>query len=165
LRLVVADTGPINYLILIEHIDLLRALFGRVILPFAVAGELIALRSPSAVRYWACNPPAWVGLHATPGGFDADPLLKGIDAGEKAAIALASTVNADLLLMDDRRGVKAARRIGLRVTGTLGVLELAAQSGLVDFAQAVDRLRRTNFRVPEVLIDALLDKLRKGSSR
>jgi len=161
LRLVVTDTGPINYLILIEHIDLLPALFARVILPFAVQRELTARRSPSAVRNWAANPPAWVGLRATPGGIDADPLLKEIGAGEKAAIALASTVNADLLLMDDRKGVKAARRKGLRVTGTLGILELAAQSGLVDFAQATDRLRRTNFRVPEVLIEALLERHRK----
>ena len=119
----------INYPILIEHIDLLPALFATVILPFAVEVELTARKSPSAVRNWATNPnpPAWVGLRATPGGFGADPLLKGIDAGEKAAIALASTVNADLLLMDDRKGVKAARGIGLRVTGTLGIPGLAAQ--------------------------------------
>jgi predicted nucleic acid-binding protein len=87
-----------------------------------------------------------------------DASLKGIDAGERAAIQLAAALNADLLLMDDRKGVSAARMKGLRVTGTLGILDLAAQRGLVDFATAVERLRRTNFRVSEALLDALLKK-------
>jgi predicted nucleic acid-binding protein len=87
-----------------------------------------------------------------------DASLKGIDAGEKAAIQLAISLHADPLLMDDRKGVKRARSKGFRVTGTLGILELATQAGLVDFAQAVERLRRTTFRSPEGLLDALLQK-------
>lgn len=89
---------------------------------------------------------------------DDDPLLKGIHQGERAAIVLASALNADLLLMDDRKGVKAARGKGLRVTGTLGILELATRSGLVDFEQAVGRLQQTNFRSPDDLLDAMLAK-------
>jgi predicted nucleic acid-binding protein len=54
--------------------------------------------------------------------------------------------------------VNAAQRKGLRVTGTLGILDLAAERGLADFAQAVERLRQTNFRVPQALLDALLEK-------
>ena len=57
-----------------------------------------------------------------------------------ARFALAILLDADLLLMDDRKGVVVARGKGLRVTGTLGVLDLAAQRGLVNFAQAVTRL-------------------------
>jgi predicted nucleic acid-binding protein len=87
-----------------------------------------------------------------------DVLLKGIDEGERAAIQLASYLDADLLLMDDRKGVSAAKRKGLRVTGTLGVLDLAAQRGLVDFAQAVGRLRQTTFRVPKAILDSLIKK-------
>ena len=45
-------------------------------------------------------------------------------------------MHADLLLMDDRRGLRAAKQQGLRVTGTLGILDLAAQRGLAKFAQA-----------------------------
>jgi predicted nucleic acid-binding protein len=90
-----------------------------------------------------------------------DASLKGLDAREKAAIQLAAVLNADLLLMDDRKGVNAAQRKGLRVTGTLGILDLAAQRGLADFAQAVEQLRQTNFRVPQALLDALLEKHKK----
>ena len=95
MRLVIADTGPINYLVLIGH--------------------------------------------------------------------MAATLHADLLLMDDRKGVKAARGKGLRVTGTLGILELATRAGLVDFAQAVGLLQQTNFRSPEDLLAALLEKYRKNT--
>ena len=88
-------------------------------------------------------------------------MLKGIDAGERAAIQLAASLNADLVLMDDRKGVNAAQRKGLRVTGTLGILDLAAHRGLADFAEGVAQLRRTNFRVPEALLNALLEKRRE----
>jgi predicted nucleic acid-binding protein len=87
-----------------------------------------------------------------------DPALEGIDAGEKAAIQLAAYLNSDLLLMDDRKGVRAAIRKGLRVTGTLGILDLAAQRGLTDFGQAVELLRQTNFRIPKAVLHALLER-------
>lgn len=163
MRLVIADTGPINYLLLIGHIDVLPALFEKVILPSVVQAELTARRAPSAVRDWIAEPPPWIEMReASIDLFNSDPLLKGIHAGERAAITLAATLQANLLLMDDRKGVRAARRKGLRVTGTLGILELAARGGLVDFAQAVDLLQQTNFRSPEDLLATLLEKHRKN---
>jgi predicted nucleic acid-binding protein len=60
--------------------------------------------------------------------------------------------------MDERDGVKIARKQGLRVTGTLGVLDLAAERGLVDFAEAVQQLQRTTFHRPEALLQTLLKK-------
>ena len=158
MQLVIADAGPINYLILIEHIELLPALFERVILPAAVQSELASRKAPHAVRNWTANPPAWLEVRDSVIGQLDDVSLKGIDAGEKAAIQLAIALHADLLLMDDRKGVKTARSKGFRVTGTLGVLELAAQAGLVNFAQAVGQLRLTTFRVSQPLLDALLEK-------
>lgn len=61
-----------------------------------------------------------------------------------------------------RRGVRAAERQGLRVTGTLGVLDLAAERGLLDFAQAIQFLEATTFRRPMALLETLLLK-HKGS--
>lgn len=86
-----------------------------------------------------------------------DPLAE-VDAGERAAIQLAVFLRADLLLMDDRRGTAAARRYGLIVTGTLGIFDLAAATGRINFVEAVYRLRLTNFRIPTGLLDALLEK-------
>jgi predicted nucleic acid-binding protein len=153
-RLVIADTGPVNYLILIGHIDVLPRMFERVALPTAVQSELSNSLAPPAVQRWIADFPAWLEIAQTP----AVPLLTGIHKGEAAAIALAAAMHADLLLMDDRRGLRAAKQQGLRVTGTLGILDLAAQRGLAKFAQAVERLRQTNFRVPQAVLDTLLEK-------
>lgn len=158
MRLVIADTGPLNYLILIERIDLLPALFEKVILPTAVQSELSSNKAPRPVQHWIANRPAWVDVREAPVSRAEDASLEEIDAGERAAIQLAASLNADLLLMDDRKGVNAAQRKGLRVTGTLGILDLAAKRGLADFTQAVERLRRTNFRVPQALLDSLLEE-------
>jgi predicted nucleic acid-binding protein len=87
-----------------------------------------------------------------------DSLLASIDIGERAAIQLAVAVQADLVLMDDRKGVNVAERKGLRVTGTLGVLDLAAERGMVDFAEAVRKLEETSFRRPDQLLRMLLAK-------
>ena len=158
MRLIIADTGPINYLVLIGNIDLLPVLFDNVILPSAVQAELTDPDAPPSVRDWIADPPAWLHVHETPGRQSDQASVEGLDEGETAAIALAISLDADLLLMDDRKGVIVARGKGLRVTGTLGVLDIAAQRGLVNFAQAVNRLRRTTFRIPEALLDSLIKK-------
>jgi predicted nucleic acid-binding protein len=157
-RLIVADTGPINYLVLIGHIDLLPILFEQVILPSAVQAELADPDAPLSVRNWIANPPAWLEIHETPGPQFEHGSVQGLDEGETAAIALAISLGADLLLMDERKGVSVARGKGLRVTGTLGVLDIAAERGLVNFTQAVSRLRQTTFRIPEALLDSLMKK-------
>jgi predicted nucleic acid-binding protein len=74
------------------------------------------------------------------------------DSGERAAIALAERLTANLLLIDERRGVRVAMSKGFDVTGTLGILDRAARRGLIDLADCVQRLKGTNFRYsPEIL--------------
>lgn len=153
MQLVIADTSPINYLILIEYIDILPALFEKVILPSVVRDEL-TVASPS-VRLWITDPPPWLEVRKTT-DFPHDASLKNLDAGEEDAIALAVELHAALLLMDDREGVIAARSKGLTVTGTLGVLGVAAQHDLLDLAAAFARLKRTNFRYRQETMDVLL---------
>jgi predicted nucleic acid-binding protein len=157
-RLVIADTGPINYLVLIGNIDVLPRMFEKIALPLAVQTELSDPLAPLPVRHWIASPPAWLEIHNTAGL----PRVSGLDEGETAAIALAESLHADLLLIDERNGVRVARRRGLRVTGTLGVLDLAAERGLLDFAVAIDKLERTTFRRPESVLEALLKKHRGG---
>ena len=156
MQLVIADTSPINYLILIEHIDILPALFEKVILPSVVPDELTA--APLLVRQWIAEPPSWVEVRKTTKSRQ-DSSLERLDAGEEDAIALAVELDADLLLMDDREGVIAARSKGLTVTGTLGVLGLAAQHDLLNLAEAFGRLKRTNFHYRQETMDQLLGEI------
>jgi predicted nucleic acid-binding protein len=90
--------------------------------------------------------------------------LQHLDVGERDAILLALEIKADLVLMDEREGVEEATRLGLTVTGTLGVLDRAAEKGLLDLPDVLSRLRVTNFRVSPTLLDRLLadDARRKG---
>jgi len=79
-----------------------------------------------------------------------------LDEGETEALALAELLKADLILMNDRAGVTAARAEGFKVMGRLGVLDLAASRGLADLAVTLARLKATNFRARPGLFDALL---------
>ena len=128
-RAVIADTGPVHYLVLIGHIEILPALFEKVIIPSVVRSELARIEAPEAVRNWITEAPAWLQVHTPTGEPFDEPSLKGLDDGEKAALVLAASLAADLVLMDDRDGVRVGQSKGFRVIGTLGVLDLGARLG------------------------------------
>ncbi|SPE26778.1 Pin domain nucleic acid-binding protein (fragment) [Candidatus Sulfopaludibacter sp. SbA6] len=102
MRLVVADTSPIRYLVQIGQIDLLPRLFEKIFLPAAVAEELRHPSAPPAVRAWMSQIPGWVEV--SPVTDIDDPVLQALDPGEGSAIALALSLKADLILIDDRKG-------------------------------------------------------------
>jgi predicted nucleic acid-binding protein len=152
--LVVADATPLHYLVLIASTPILPVLFGHILIPHAVAEELQHPQTPAKVRAWLTSPPPWLEIrhvgHAPP------TTLAHLDPGEQEAILLAQELQADLLLMDDWQGRQEAHRRALIVTGTLGVLEHAAEQGLLDLPTALTRLQATNFFLPAPLIRDLL---------
>jgi predicted nucleic acid-binding protein len=151
----VADTSPVCYLVLIGEIDLLPKLFDQVRMPRAVLAELLDEDAPAAVRSWASNPPPWINIIDTP--VLALSGLERLQAGERAAILLAESIKADMVLLDEKAARRAAAARGLGVTGILGVLVEAASRGLVELAPAIDRLRMTSFRATPALLKAALD--------
>lgn len=153
--IVVADTTPVNYLVLIEEIEILSLLYGRVVIPASVSKELLHPQAPPAVRQWISNPPAWLEI-ATPKTI-ATEVLAHLDSGERDAILLAEEMDADLLILDELKGRRAAESRGLAVIGTLGVLRDAASLNLLDLPAALERLSRTNFH----LSPAILNRLRR----
>jgi predicted nucleic acid-binding protein len=163
-RLIVADTGPLNYLILIEAIDALPRLFEHILIPALVYDELAHAEAPAPVRNFVARQPTWLEIRPNPSRNNDEALDRNLDDGEWAAIALARTIGADLILIDDRAGVAAARRYGLAVTGTIGVLDLAARRGLIDLGTAIAKLKTTNFRYPPEVMDALLAQHRERKS-
>jgi predicted nucleic acid-binding protein len=64
--IVVADSGPLHYLILLQHIELLRRFYGQVLVPEPVASELSAAGAPAIVREWIRTPPTWVEVRPVP---------------------------------------------------------------------------------------------------
>lgn len=154
MRLVVADTSPIFYLLSIGQIDLLPRLFGKVLIPDAMHREMRHPSAPATIREWVTQVPSWMDI--APAGVLDDPALAPLGAGERAAIVLAISLRADLILIDERKGSTVALSKGFDVTGTLGVLRLAARRGFVDLADCFERLKGTNFRYRQKIMDELL---------
>jgi predicted nucleic acid-binding protein len=128
--IVVADTSPINYLVLIQEIDILPKMYGSVVVPQTVRDELVRLSAPQLVRSWVDHLPVWLEVRsplALP-----DLSLAKLDAGERDAITLATELQADQLIVDDREGRREAERRGIPAIGTLGVLREAATLKLLD---------------------------------
>ena len=153
--IVVADTTPLQYLILIQHAHILPALYGRVLVPPAVVDELTRDKTPAPVREWLTSRPDWLQVCAPRHvGRSSVPL----GPGELEAIVLAEELKADALLIDDRDGRQEALRRQLNVLGTLRVLADASDHGLGDLRTMLDRLRRTNFRASNELFEWLLTR-------
>jgi len=159
--LAVADTTPLRYLLVIGAIDILPALYERVAVPYAVAEELQHPHAPDRVRAWMAAPPPWIDLRQPQRALR----LPRLGRGEQDAIVLTGELRADLILMDDEDGRMEAERLGMTVVGTLGVLERAAEWGLIDLPAALAHLQATNFYVDDALIEEALarDAARKGA--
>jgi predicted nucleic acid-binding protein len=141
--IVVSDTSPINYLVLIGRADLLARLYGRVIVPLAVDAELQRDSTPLVVRQWIARPPAWLSIGPAPA--NQDPGLSRLGKGEREAISLAQELRVDAILIDERDGRRAAEQRHLVVVGTLQVLDTAAEEGLLDLPSTLSELRNTTF--------------------
>jgi hypothetical protein len=140
--LVVSNTSPISNLAIVGRLEFLRRRYDQVRIPSAVAAELAALTHPAgSQRIQAALSERWLVV---------DPLDKTaswqppfpLDPGETAAIALARQRQADVLLMDEKRGREAARHCGLVVAGVLGELIHAKFAGWIPSArEEIRRLR------------------------
>jgi len=150
--LVIADSSPFVALVKIGHVDVLPKLFGAVMIPPAVADELANSKRPQAVRDFIGKRPQWLSIHA-PTSVENIPNL---DLGEREAISLARELKADVLLIDEADGVEAAMARHIPITRTAALLRDAANRGLLDLKQTFERLRATNFRIKQEVLDGLL---------
>jgi len=157
--IVVSDTSPLNYLVWIGQVELLPALFDRVVVPPAVLRELQHGGAPVDVRSWASHLPRWLESQTPKSG----PRFEVLGEGENEAIALAVQMGVELLLVDERLAANVARSLGLKATGTLGVLDWAAERKLIELPSVLTLLRQTNFRCSDRLYADLLrrDALRR----
>jgi predicted nucleic acid-binding protein len=154
--LVVADTSPLNYLVLIGCIHVLPQLHEKVLIPSAVRRELLSVSAPPSVQDWAVNLPDWVEEIDPTAEYLNDPQLATLHDGERAALALAASRQPIFLLVDEWPARSIAISKGFLVVGTLGILDQAAHRNLVSFAEAIDKLKKTSFRYPPSLVQRLL---------
>jgi len=128
--IIVSDTSPICYLLLIDQINVLYHLYKNVIIPQTVANELRASESPSVVKSLIAKPPRWLKIQSVKSSKNVKP--EKLDPGEQEAILLAEQLKADLVILDDKAARCIAVERGLKIIGLLGILKDAARAGLLD---------------------------------
>lgn len=133
---IVSNTSPILNLALIGRLDLIQHLYERIQIPEAVYREL----QGNETHYEPVLPdpiPTWIRVCHASERSRVNRLLQELDAGEAEAIILALERNAELLLMDELRGRSVARRLGIPIVGTIGVLIEAKRKSLVSLISPI----------------------------
>ena len=142
---VFANTTPLQYLHRLGRLDWLREFYGRIVVPAAVADELEAgCRLGARVPELAAFP--WIEIRRTPEPMPAFPRF--IHRGEAEVLALAWTVDAPLVIIDDLMARAHAQALGLRCTGTLGVILRAKREQRIPaVAPMLAQLQAEGFRI------------------
>jgi len=144
-KIVIADTSCLISLTKIEALGVLQQLYGEVYITEEIAGEF--------GEYL----PDWVKIEHVKNARYSQLLSTSLDRGEASAIALALEFTNVLLILDDLKGRKHAEKLGLRVTGTLGVLVKAKQSGCIpDLRPLIETLISSGFRVSRSIVEHLI---------
>ena len=165
-RQVLSDASPLIGLALVDGLPWLGVLFGSVLVPQEVWGEVVgrgfsgeaSLRSAQAAGWLEVAHPAPLPLH---------PPLPDLDEGEAACIQLALAGQGPaLLLMDERAGRAVAQGFGLQLAGTAAVIGMARQRGLIPSARAVfAQLHASDFRIAVAVIETVLKRCGESELR
>lgn len=155
--IVVSDASPLIALAAVNQIELLRCLYGRVLVPEAVRREVVE-QNPGAPGAAQVQTAEWIQAEPVQDRILVEALRIELDRGEAEAIALAVERRADLLLMDERRGRSAAVRLGRRVVGVLGLLiEAKHKEHLPEVKPVLEALERdAGFRISRELYARVL---------
>ena len=149
-RIVVSNATPLVALAWLEQLDLIPKLFGSAHIPQAVYDEF--QHNPEAVGATELDAVPWLRISSVQDSLAVSLLLDQLDLGESEAIVLARELQANLLLMDERRGRRRAVQAGLNVVGTLGILVQARRQNLIGpLRQLLDRLQQLPFHMSERL--------------
>ena len=156
--IIVSDTTPIISFLKIGQLDILRKIYGSIVIPKAVYAELIANRAfpdeANAIKNCAFIRQEMVKDELAVRKLESNMNL---DKGESEAIVLFEDLKADLLIVDERKARAVAKEMGIAVVGTLGTLVEAQRLGYVDkLRPLLERLITSNIRISEALFNELV---------
>ncbi|MBK7896268.1 MAG: DUF3368 domain-containing protein [Candidatus Promineifilaceae bacterium] len=152
---VILNNTPLVALWSLNRLPLLRDLYENVLIPEAVYDEFIA--TERSARQTALDESPWIKI--TPIKNPRHVLVyTGLDRGETEVLALANEQSARLVIIDEYKGRRYAKRLGLPLTGTLGVLLAAKHNGFVStLAPLIDQLLNDGLFLAPELIKKMLD--------
>ena len=144
---VVSNSGPLIALAVVGKLELLHSLFGRICIPEAVYNEAV-IRGQGQPGSSEVGAAKWIETRTVKDSFSVNLLREELGAGESEAIVLTQELGARYLLLDDGTARRKTQRLGLSTLGTLGVLLMAKEAGLIARVKPVlDELRQTDFRM------------------
>jgi predicted nucleic acid-binding protein len=148
--IIVSDTSCLILFYKIGELDLLKKLFGKLHITETVLKEFNQ-QIPDWIEVVELTTDLQKGLSSY------------LDKGEATAISLAAEHENSLLIIDEIKGRKAAKEMGISVTGSLGVLIAAKNKGHIQTVKPlIERIQKTNFRISEELIEQVLDKVNES---
>lgn len=150
--IVVSDTSALIVLAKLNRLSVLPVLFGNVYIPPEVLDEFTGMATKYTAPGLVTNTTTWLHIQAP----KVQTVYKGLHPGETAAIALAKELLADFLIIDEKAGRKIAAMEQVRIIGTIGILEKAADADLLDLAQTFAELKQMKFYLPHQLLDQRL---------
>lgn len=160
--IVISDTTPIISLIKMKRLNLLKDLFGNVQIPKAVYNELVSnsIFKSEAEQVKSCEFIQKVELSNT-SSVDLLRRSTNLDAGESEAIILADSIVGSILLVDEEKGRKVAKNMGLNIMGTIGILMAAYEEHLLDSNEiefCIEVIHNSQLRISEKLINLLYER-------
>lgn len=157
---VISNTTPIIALSSINKLDLLQRLFGEIIIPETVVMEI---EEGGLIKVPALRAIEWINIVSDIRDIK-ERLILGLDEGEKQTILVALEYDSEdcLVLLDERKGRRIAKKLGLEIKGTLGVLAKARRGGLIkNFKEMAFELLRNNLYYDLQLIEAISQEVDK----
>lgn len=147
-KIIIADTSCLIVLDKIGYLDLLNKIFGEIVITQHVREEYCKIL------------PSWVLIEEPKKPNSNQKTLETtLDKGEASSIALAMAYENPLLIMDESKGRKIAKGLGLHVTGTLGIQIIAKSKNLIPAIKPIiERIKSTNFRISNELEELILVK-------
>lgn len=155
--IVVSNTTPLIGLASIERFDLLRRIFGELIIAQAVYDEAVVAGREVGGAKREVLAAGWIKTVHVKDRLAVEVLLDELDLGEAETIVLARELAADWVLMDEKKGRRKLTQLGLQKIGTVGILLKAKQVGLItELRPELDLLRQRGFGVSQGVIEAVL---------
>jgi len=143
---IICNTSPIQYLYQLDMLDILPSMAERIIVPRAVAEEISTGRAVG-VTLPDLATLSWVDIRS-PASEPALPLVTDLGPGETEVLMLALELRDAVVILDDGLARRVAETLGIRLTGTLGLLLDAKRVGRVPaVAPMLDQLQALRFRI------------------
>ena len=154
--IVISNTTPILSLFKIGKLEILKNLFGEIIVPEAVYNE-IAVADSSKQGADVLDKVEYIKVKKIQNLLAADMLRSQLDYGESETIVLAKELNADILLLDEKKARKVGQANSMKIIGTIGVLQAAKDRGLIsDMKTQLDKLIENGIWLDKKLYQTVL---------